>query len=278
MSKWDSQHKDFSSVTETAGIRVTREAASMIYTRYHFASDFCQGKDVLEVACGSGAGLGYLARHARKVIGGDYTESLLLRAQSHYRGRIPLVRLDAHALPFPASCFDVVILFEAIYYLSHPEVFLAECERVLRPGGLLLISTVNRESETIIPSPDSTRYFSTFDLYQLLRQHQFEVQLFSAFPAGDERNIVTRVRKLAGRLHLIPKTMKGKESLKRLFYGPLVQLGGELEEEIATLKPLMPVVPGGPVNDYKVIYAIAQKVSNRVPALTEAHSVGSAFG
>ncbi len=96
----------------------------MLHTRYHYAAGLCQGKDVLEVRCGSGAGLGYLARRARSVVGGEYTESLLSRALLHYRGRIPLVWLDAHALPFREASFDAVILFEAIYYLGRPEDFL----------------------------------------------------------------------------------------------------------------------------------------------------------
>ena len=76
-------HRDL----KPANIKVTPEGAAMLYTRYRFAARFCEGKDVLEVGCATGMGLGYLARHARSVVGGDFTESLLRKAQSHYRGR-----------------------------------------------------------------------------------------------------------------------------------------------------------------------------------------------
>src|SRR5262249_6372523 len=102
----------------------------MLNTRYKFASDFCRGGRVLEIGCGAGQGLGYLARSASSVIGGDYTEALLRNAQSHYGGRIPLVALDAHELPFVDLSFDTVILYEAIYYLNSPAQFLEECRRV----------------------------------------------------------------------------------------------------------------------------------------------------
>lgn len=101
---------DYTTVTEIPGSKVTREQLARTYNRYCFASKFCEGKDVLEVACGPGLGLGYLAQKAKKVVGGDYTEYLLKLAQEHYRGKIELLRLDAHTLPFKEGTFDVVIL------------------------------------------------------------------------------------------------------------------------------------------------------------------------
>ena len=65
----------------------------MVYTRYRFAADFCRRRRVLEVACGPGVGLGYLARHAGEIVGGDLTGSLLGQARRSLRGVIPLVIL-----------------------------------------------------------------------------------------------------------------------------------------------------------------------------------------
>ena len=246
---------DYSDVTETPGSRITREAASMLHTRYAYAADLCQGKDVLEVGCGSGAGLGYLARRARSVVGGDYTQSLLSRALLHYRGRIPLVRLDAHALPFREASFDAVILFEAIYYLGRPEDFLAECRRVLRPRGLVLICSVNKEWQGFNPSPFSTRYFSACELHRLLADHQFQVEIFGAFRVARERRGTALIRKLAVRFHLIPRTMRGKEFLKRGFYGPLVRVGEEVADHMAAAEPMVLIPHDQPANRYKILYA-----------------------
>ena len=53
---------DYGAVTEQVGDLISREALSMVYSRYRFAAQFCAGKRVLEVACGPGVGLGYLGK------------------------------------------------------------------------------------------------------------------------------------------------------------------------------------------------------------------------
>jgi ubiquinone/menaquinone biosynthesis C-methylase UbiE len=255
---------DFSSVTEAPRIKVTPEGAAMLYARYRFAASFCEGKDVLEVGCASGMGLGYLARHARSVVGGDYTESLLLKAQSHYRGRLPLVRLDAHALPFRDASFDTAILFEAIYYLARPQEFCKECRRVLRKDGVLLLCSVNNVWEGFNPSPFSIRYFSAGELSAMLLDCGFQAEIFSAFsanPASLRQKVIATARKTAVRLHLFPKTMNGKEILKRLFYGELVELREEIEDGIAPMEPLSPVSNGDGANGHKVLYALGRCIA-----------------
>jgi SAM-dependent methyltransferase len=252
---------DYSSVTEATGVRVTREAAVMLYTRYAFASPFCEGKDVLEVGCGPGTGLGYLAKRARKVVGGDLTEPLIKRANSHYKGQVPLLRLDAQMLPFRRESFDVVILFEAIYFLARPGDFLTECTRVLRPGGVLLICLPNRERQGFNPSPWSTQYFSATELQALFSDCRFEADMFGAFPTPSptlRQELIEQLRKTASRLDLIPRTMHGKEFLKRLFYGRLVKLTDEIEGSSAEAAPLIPLSPNSRASGYKVLYAVAR--------------------
>src|SRR5262245_36404818 len=185
----------------------------MLMTRYEHAARLAAGKDVLEVACGSGQGLGYLAGRARRVVGGDRTRSLLGAARSHYDDRIPLIQLDAQQLPFRDGSFDVVILHEAIYYLSSPRQFVSECERLLREAGTVIIFTVNREWPDFNPSPFSQAYPAATDLYGLLRGSFRRVQLYGAFPARPKTALergVSFLKRSAVRFRLIPGTMKGK--------------------------------------------------------------------
>ena len=49
---------------------------------------------------------------------------------------------------YPEACFDALTLFEVIEHLREPLPLLAECRRVLKPGGILLVSTANAESWT----------------------------------------------------------------------------------------------------------------------------------
>ena len=75
---------DYTTVTEVPGNRVTQEQLERMFHRYCFAANFSTGKDILEVACGTGQGLYYLAKRAKKVFGGDYTEKLIKEAKRYY--------------------------------------------------------------------------------------------------------------------------------------------------------------------------------------------------
>ena len=234
----------------------------MLYTRYWTAASLGQGKDVLEVACGSGQGLGYLAGKVKRVVGGDYTEELLRMAQQHYRTRVPLVRLDAHDLPFKEGTFDLVILYEAIYYLRRPEQFLAECNRILRHQGRALLCTANREWADFNPSPLSTKYLGARELEELLKNQGFRVELYGAFPVkknSGSSQLISLFKRMAARLHLIPGTMKRKALLKRIFYGQLTAIPAEIRDGLAELCPLSPITVDVSTSEYRVLYAVGER-------------------
>lgn len=257
-----SEQISFTSVTEVTGNQVSREQLTRMYTRYCFASGYCAGKEVLEVACGTGQGLGMLASKALKVTGGDCDPEIVSRACANYHDAIEIKQLDAQALPFSAESFDVVILFEAIYYLSRPDLFLEEARRVLKEDGILIIGTANRDCPGFNPSPYSRRYYSAHELHALLRQYGFRAQLYADCPLMAEKpvaKITLALKKGAVKFNLMPKSMKGKEKLKRIFYGKLKQLPSELHEDL-DIKYTAPVAidATGPNREHKVIFAVAQ--------------------
>jgi ubiquinone/menaquinone biosynthesis C-methylase UbiE len=249
-------------VTEIPGNKASAEQIERLYHRYHFASAFCQGKEVLEVACGAGMGLGYLARAAHKVVGGDIDEKLVELAQGHYAGRsnIELKTLDAQRLPFPDGSFDLLLLYEAIYYLPEPEKFVEEAFRVLRADGMLIVCTVNKEWPDFNPSPFSTKYLSALELDFLFRARFPNVDLYGAFPvetASLKSRLLSFVKRGAIRLHLMPKTMKGKELFKRIFFGDLKSIPPEIKEGLATYNLPVKIIVDSPSRLFKIIYAIA---------------------
>lgn len=252
---------DYSTVTEVPGNRVTQEQMARMIHRYCFAANFCEDKDVLEVACGAGQGLGSLSKKARRVVGGDYTDKLVHSARDYYQERIEVYLFDAHQLPFRDESFDVVIFYEAIYYLAHPESFFVEARRVLRKQGVLLIATVNKDWSEFNPSPFSTRYFSVPELGEMLQNNGFEAEFygaFSALPKTPKEKVISKIREMAVGLHLIPKTMKGKELLKKIFYGKLIPLKQEIEENICEYIPPDRISSDSPNSEYKVIYSVAR--------------------
>jgi len=252
---------DYTNVTEITGGGITGEQLARMCTRYYFAAKFCDGKDVLEVACGAGQGLGYLAKKAKSVVGGDCTENLINCAQGHYLGRIDTQLLDAQRLPFKDDSFDVVILYEAIYYLAEQERFLDECKRILRPKGVVLICMPNKEWSGFNRSPFSTRYFSASQMHSFLMQNGFDAELFGDCPIPAESvkdKLISLIRKKAVDLHLIPKSMKGKESLKRIFFGKLVKQPAEIEDGMSGYIEPAPIGNDSINPSYKVVFAVAR--------------------
>ena len=217
---------DFSSVTEQPSQGATRLQMSMLRTRYGWAADHAAGKDVLEAACGAGLGLGWLAERARRVEAGDIDEDncRIARATYHGQANLGIGRIDALDLPFEARSFDVVLLFEALYYLPDVAQFLTEAKRVLRADGRLLISTVNCEWSGFHPSPFHTRYWAAGELVEKLQQAGFEARAFAAFPERDARGLRNLLKTMAARGGCLPRTMRGRAVLKRIFYGPLERI------------------------------------------------------
>ncbi|HUG69159.1 MAG TPA: methyltransferase domain-containing protein, partial [Pirellulaceae bacterium] len=252
----------FASVTETPGTPINQEQLAMLHTRYAWAGEFADGKDVLEVACGSGIGLGHLATRARSVVGGDYDPRLAEIARRTYTDRIAVSTMDAQSLPFDDATFDVVLLFEAIYYLTQPEVFFAEAHRVLRPGGSVLICSANCERRDFNVSPFSSRYFSARELSELLLQSGFRTEVYAGFPlipGGLTDRIRDSVRAVAVKLHLVPKTMRWKARIKRLFFGKLEEMPAELGKELPRAESLLRVDASQPISDFKVLYAVGTR-------------------
>lgn len=255
---------DYSTVTETPGVKASTEQIERLYHRYYFARQFCQGKDVLEAACGAGQGLGYLAKVAKSVAGTDIDEKCLAYARKTYADRPAIViqQMDAESPSFEDGSFDVVILYEAIYYLEHPENFIVNSYRMLRKGGALLICSVNREWTDFNPSPYSKKYYSAKELYDLLKIRFADVQLSAAFsdePDSFKAKIVSSIKRTAVALHIIPKTMKGKELLKRVFFGRLAPLPAEVREGMADYTPPSPLLLDSPDLHHIVIFAVATK-------------------
>jgi SAM-dependent methyltransferase len=101
---------------------------------------------VLDVATGTGRlPLALLCEDdfAGRVIGLDSSRRMLAGAQAHlaaYGGRSELLYGDAGRLPFADGTFDAVTCMEALEFTRRPRATLAEFQRVLKPGGVLLVS------------------------------------------------------------------------------------------------------------------------------------------
>lgn len=247
-------------VTELPGQPASRIQLEMLEARYAWAAGQAGEKDILEAACGAGLGLPALAAVARTVKAGDIDPENLQAAAAVCAGRpnTAVRAFDAGELPFHGESFDLVLLFEAVYYLADLQRFLNETQRVLRPGGKLLMVTVNPEWDGFNPSPLCTRYWFAADLLAALHEGGFAARLQGAFPetTGWTAAATRWVRRRAVALRLVPRTMRGKALLKRIFYGPLRAVPGRAGA--STLPTLDEIGPAGS-RRHRVLYATAQK-------------------
>ncbi len=115
--------------------------------RYRFAAAFSRGKDVLDIASGIGYGSLLLATEggAAAVTGADISSEAIGAAQERYNHpALAFRRIDPGPLPFADRSFGVVASFETVEHTADAGLFLNELWRVLRPGGVLVISTPNK--------------------------------------------------------------------------------------------------------------------------------------
>lgn len=251
---------DYSTVTELAGDEISQEQLERLCHRYYWAAAYSTGRDVIEAACGTGPGLGYLAARARSLRAGDFTPGILTIAQRHYGNRVDLRQFDAQAMPFEDHSADVVILFEAFYYLPQPEQFVAECRRVLRGGGKVLIANANKDLYDFNPSPYSHTYHGIVEFNRLFTAHGFSVECFGHLSVRDaslRQRILRPIKKLVISLGLLPKSMAGKKLLKRLVFGGLIPMPAEIQDGMVAYQPPVRLSLDVPDRDHKVIYCVA---------------------
>lgn len=248
-------------VTELAGDSITAEQLDRLCNRYYWAMDYCKGKDTLEVACGSGPGLGYLSSSVKSLTAGDISSEIVEIARKHYGNSIDIRQFNACSIPFSDASFDVIIFFEAIYYIASIEEFIKECKRVLRPGGYLLIATANKDLYDFTPSPYSNKYYGVAELSNLLGGYGFETEFYGGTSVKDlsiKQRVVRPIKKIASNLNLIPKTMNGKKWLKKLVFGELLPMPEEINANTAVYDPPVPIKSRNANSSFKVIFCAAQ--------------------
>ncbi len=154
---------------------------------YHVLLRYCAHATVLEAGCGEGYGAGLISGSAHRVIALDYDEP----TTGHVARRYPAVRVlraNLASLPITSGSIDVVANFQVIEHLRDQEGFLAECHRVLRPGGRLLVTTPNRltftPGSTVPLNPFHTRELAPSEMDQLLRGAGFDIEVLHGLHHG----------------------------------------------------------------------------------------------
>jgi len=121
------------------------EGATEHLHRYVLARQLTTDLDVLDIACGEGYGSAMLAQVARSVIGIDLDLDTVTHAKVKYQAaNLEFHHGDCAHLPLDDACVDLVVSFETIEHHDQHSDMMREIRRVLRPDGVLLISSPNK--------------------------------------------------------------------------------------------------------------------------------------
>lgn len=167
------------------GERLTSSIGGQIelehFHRYFFARELARGRAVLDIACGEGYGSAYLSQVAASVVGVDIDPATVEHAQANYgRDNIEFRAGSTLEIPLPDASVDLVVSFETIEHFYDHDTFLREVKRVLKPGGLFMVSTPERDLYSP-PNTDSNPYhvheMTRAEFQRLLDRHFGHVEL-----------------------------------------------------------------------------------------------------
>lgn len=130
--------------------------------RYTILKRILQDKVVLDAACGTGYGSNIIASVAKKVYGLDISQDAINYANTNYgmRQNLEYIQGDITKLPFDDGMMDVVVSYETIEHVDGDmqRKFLREIKRVLKPDGILIMSTPNKEIYTVQSGNQATEW------------------------------------------------------------------------------------------------------------------------
>lgn len=123
------------------------------YGRDLTAANPFAGLRILDIGCGGGLLSEPMARLGAEVVGADAAERNLPVARVHAEQqglKIDYRHTTAEALAAAREQFDVVLNMEVVEHVADPLAYLTACRRLLKPGALMIASTINRNPKSFM--------------------------------------------------------------------------------------------------------------------------------
>jgi len=175
---------------------------------YNAAKKYILGKNVLDVGCWSGQFEKLAISSVKSIVGLDPDEEAIHFAKK-FVPRAKFVIGAVSNLPFSDNTFDVVVFSEVIEHIpkNSEDHALEEIKRVLKPKGILILSTPNKHPLSILLDPayfiSGHRHYSMDELKLLLEKSKFEI--INIFTRGNIFQSIDSNLKLVGK-HLLNRS------------------------------------------------------------------------
>ena len=158
------------------------------WSRYLFALSYVRDREVLDYGCGTGFGSRLLAESARDVLALDRASDAIRYAEEHHpHPRCQYAICDDLPTDAATASRDVVVCFEVIEHLHHQRELLRELRRILRPDGVLLVSTPEPSyTAGLGENPYHVRELPRDEFVALVAEHFPHHQVFVQSPVVGE--------------------------------------------------------------------------------------------
>lgn len=143
----------------------TRDTIDHLH-RYALVFDYIKDKIVLDIACGEGYGSNLMSQRAQYVYGVDIDLETISSAKHKYnKENLSFKTGRADLIPIETNSIDIVVSFETIEHHDKHEEMMLEMKRVLKPGGIIIISTPDKYFYT-----DKRNFNNEFHVKELYRE------------------------------------------------------------------------------------------------------------
>lgn len=148
-AEWWNPHGKFKPLHKFNPVRLgyIRDRASENFGRDAKAPRPLDGLRLLDIGCGGGLLSEPMARMGADVVGADASEKNIRIAETHAAGSgvtVDYRAVTAEALAQAGETFDIVLNMEVVEHVSDVDFFLSTCASMVRPGGMMVIATINR--------------------------------------------------------------------------------------------------------------------------------------
>lgn len=155
--------------------------------RYALAQPFVKDKVVLDIACGEGYGSNLMAQIAKKTIGVDISKETISEAREKYKkSNLQFLEGSTSNIPCEDHSIDIVVSFETIEHHDQHEKMIEEILRVLKPEGLLIMSSPDKFFYSIVRNHENPFHVKELfeDEFKRLILKYFRFQIFFSQNSG----------------------------------------------------------------------------------------------